>query len=57
MKNKIGDIIALLGAAVFIVSIIIAAWRHDILFGIALTGAFTGVVGLGIMCTKGNNNK
>lgn len=57
MKQKIGGKIALLGAAVFIVSIIVAAWRCDILFGIALAGIFTGAIGLGIMCTEGNSNK
>ena len=57
MKQKIGSKIALLGAMVFIVSIIVAAWKSDVLFGIALTGAFTGAIGLGIMCTKGNSNK
>lgn len=57
MKNKIGGIIALLGAMVFIVSIIIAAGKCDILLGTALTGAFTGAIGLGIMCTKDDSNK
>lgn len=57
MKQKIGSKIALLGAIVFIVSIIVAAWRSDILFGIALTGVFTGAIGLGIMFTEGNSNK
>lgn len=57
MKQKIGSKIALLGAMVFIVSIIVAAWRCDILLGTALTGAFTGAIGLGIMCTEGNSNK
>jgi hypothetical protein len=42
---------------VFIVSIIVAAWRCDILLGTALTEAFTGAIGLGIMCTEGNSNK
>ena len=57
MKQKIGSKIALLGAMVFIVSIIVAAWKSDVLFGTALTGAFTGAIGLGIMCTESNSNK
>lgn len=57
MKQKIGSKIALLGAVVALVSIIVAAWRSDILFGIALAGIFTGAIGLGIMCTESNSNK
>lgn len=57
MKQKIGGKIALLGAVVALVSIIVAAWRSDILFGIALAGIFTGAIGLGIMCTESNSNK
>lgn len=57
MKQKIGGKIALLGVTTFIISLIVAAWRCDILLGIALTGVFTGAVGLGIMCTESNSNK
>lgn len=56
MKQKTGGKIALLGATTFIISLIVAAWRCDILLGIALAGAFTGAIGLGIMCTESNNN-
>lgn len=57
MKQKIGGKIALLGATVLIVSLVVAAWKFDILLGIALAGAFTGAIGLGMMCTENNSNK
>lgn len=58
MKQKTGGKIALLGAAVFIVSLIIVAYRCDVLLvGTAVTGAFTVAIGLGIMCWEEDSNE